>query len=112
MITSKRETKTPEIRGWCPGAHRPMMSGDGLVVRVRPRLARLTTEQVLGLCAAARRHGNGTIDLTNRANLQMRGVDEEDHQPLLNRPAAATRGTARDGRGDQVQGGVDPEDQA
>ena len=26
----------PEVKGWCPGAHRPMMSGDGLVVRVRP----------------------------------------------------------------------------
>ena len=27
----------PVIQGWCPGALRPMMSGDGLVVRVRPR---------------------------------------------------------------------------
>ena len=25
-----------EIKGWCPGALRPMLSGDGLVVRVRP----------------------------------------------------------------------------
>ena len=25
----------PIVQGWCPGAHRPMMSGDGLVVRVR-----------------------------------------------------------------------------
>ncbi len=27
-----------EIKGWCPGALRPMQSGDGLVVRIRPRL--------------------------------------------------------------------------
>ncbi|WP_372573289.1 cobalamin biosynthesis protein CobG [Ruegeria jejuensis] len=73
----------PVVQGWCPGAHRPMMSGDGLVVRVRPRLARLNTDQALGLCAAAERFGNGTIDLTNRANLQLRGVTETDHQPLL-----------------------------
>ncbi|WP_171174650.1 cobalamin biosynthesis protein CobG [Ruegeria sp. HKCCD8929] len=73
----------PIVQGWCPGAHRPMMSGDGLVVRVRPRLARLTTKQVLGLCTAAERFGNGTIDLTNRANLQLRGVAEADHPPLL-----------------------------
>ncbi|MEX0368309.1 MAG: cobalamin biosynthesis protein CobG [Ruegeria sp.] len=78
----------PIIQGWCPGAHRPMMSGDGLVVRVRPRLARLTAKQVLGLCAAAERFGNGTIDLTNRANLQLRGVAEADHQPLLAELAA------------------------
>ncbi|SFT89430.1 precorrin-3B synthase [Sedimentitalea nanhaiensis] len=73
----------PVVKGWCPGAHRPMMSGDGLVVRVRPRMARLTAEQVLGLCDAAQRHGNGRLDLTNRANLQLRGVSEQTHRQLL-----------------------------
>jgi precorrin-3B synthase len=62
------------VRGWCPGALRPMESGDGYVVRVRPRLARLTAAQALGLCDAACAHGAGLIDLTNRANLQLRGV--------------------------------------
>jgi precorrin-3B synthase len=65
-----------------------MMSGDGLVVRVRPRLARLSAAQALGLCELADRFGNGTIDLTNRANLQLRGVKETDHQPLLEELAA------------------------
>ena len=78
----------PIIQGWCPGAHRPMMSGDGLVVRVRPRLARLNTAQALGLCELAGHFGNGTIDLTNRANLQLRGIAEQDHQPLLEKLAA------------------------
>ena len=27
----------PAVRGWCPGALRPMESGDGLIVRLRPR---------------------------------------------------------------------------
>ncbi|MCG7518942.1 cobalamin biosynthesis protein CobG [Ruegeria sp. Ofav3-42] len=78
----------PIVQGWCPGAHRPMMSGDGLVVRVRPRLARLSAAQALGLCDLAERFGNGTIDLTNRANLQLRGVKEDDHQPLLKKLAS------------------------
>ncbi|WP_050603337.1 cobalamin biosynthesis protein CobG [Ruegeria sp. 6PALISEP08] len=78
----------PVVQGWCPGAHRPMMSGDGLVVRVRPRLARLEAEQALGLCDLADRFGNGSIDLTNRANLQLRGVEDYDHQPLLKELAA------------------------
>ncbi|WP_240336733.1 cobalamin biosynthesis protein CobG [Tropicibacter sp. Alg240-R139] len=78
----------PLVRGWCPSAHRPMMSGDGLVVRVRPRMARLTAVQAMGLCDVAERYGNGTIDLTNRANLQVRGVDEGDHQRMLDDLAA------------------------
>lgn len=72
-----------EIRGWCPGALRPMMSGDGLVVRVRVPLGRLSRDQVQGLAALAQAHGNGVIDLSARANLQLRGVRAESHAPLI-----------------------------
>lgn len=64
------------VKGWCPDAWRPMMTGDGLLVRVRPRLGRLTRMQILGLCAASVQYGNGQIDATSRANLQIRGVSE------------------------------------
>jgi len=60
-----------------------MTAGDGLLVRVRPRLGRLTVPQAIGLAKAARSHGNGLIDLTNRAALQLRGVTEQSHAPLL-----------------------------
>ena len=70
------------VRGWCPTAWQPMAAGDGLLVRVRPSLGRLTREQMLGLCAAASRYGNGQIDVTNRANLQIRGVAEGGWEPL------------------------------
>lgn len=73
----------PAAKGWCPGAYKPMMSGDGLVVRVRPVMARLTQAQVLGLCEAAEQYGSGLIDLTSRANLQIRGVAEADHAAVL-----------------------------
>ncbi|MBU2962014.1 cobalamin biosynthesis protein CobG [Citreicella sp. C3M06] len=76
-------TVPPTVKGWCPGAYRPMMSVDGLVVRVRPRLARLTALQAAGLCDIALRYGSGYIDLTNRANLQIRGVADADHEPVL-----------------------------
>ncbi|WP_226626502.1 cobalamin biosynthesis protein CobG [Alloyangia pacifica] len=76
------------VKGWCPGAHRPMLSGDGLVVRVRPRLGRLGLRQALGLCALAQFHGSGVIDLTSRANLQIRGVSEAAHAGLLDGLAA------------------------
>ncbi|GFE50560.1 precorrin-3B synthase [Roseobacter cerasinus] len=73
----------PAVKGWCPGAHRPMMSGDGLIVRVRPYFARLNAVQVQGLCEAAQTYGSGVLDLTNRANLQIRGVSEQGQMPLL-----------------------------
>lgn len=73
----------PAIRGWCPGAHRPMASGDGLVVRVRPPMGELTHAQARGLARLSTRFGNGFVELTNRANLQLRGVDATDHPPLM-----------------------------
>lgn len=73
------------VKGWCPDAWRPMMAGDGLLVRVKPRLGRLSRKQVLGLCDAATAHGNGQIDMTHRANLQIRGVSENDWPVLLDR---------------------------
>ncbi|MEO9684329.1 MAG: cobalamin biosynthesis protein CobG [Tateyamaria sp.] len=72
-----------QIKGWCPGAYTPMMSGDGLIVRIRPRLGRLTSDQALGLCAIAQAEGNGIIDLTSRANLQLRGIKETGHEAVL-----------------------------
>lgn len=72
-----------DIKGWCPGALRPMASGDGLVVRVRPPLGRLTPAQAGAIARAALAHGNGIIDLSARANLQLRGVTEASHGPLI-----------------------------
>lgn len=73
------------VRGWCPDAWRPMASGDGLLVRVKPQFGRLTRDQMLGLFEAATLYGNGLIDLTSRANLQLRGVSEAGWPALLER---------------------------
>ncbi|WP_339112627.1 precorrin-3B synthase [Thioclava sp. GXIMD2076] len=73
----------PQIRGWCPGARRPMMSGDGLVVRVRPWYGRLTKGQAGALAGISAQFGNGLIDLSSRGNLQLRGIRREDHDALL-----------------------------
>ena len=65
-----------EVKGWCPGALRPMQSGDGLIVRIRPQSATFNTKDLVVLADAARRFGSGHIDLTRRANLQIRGISE------------------------------------
>lgn len=64
------------VRGWCPGALRPMMSGDGLVLRIRPHAGRLSVAQARAVADLAQAHGNGRIDLGARAHLQLRGVAE------------------------------------
>lgn len=65
------------VKGWCPGIARPMPSGDGLIVRVRPRCGALALETVTALAGLAERLGNGHVDLTRRANLQLRGLTED-----------------------------------
>jgi precorrin-3B synthase len=60
-----------------------MMSGDGLVVRVRPRLGRLEASKVMALCALAERYGDGGLELTNRANIQIYGVAEDAHAAMI-----------------------------
>jgi precorrin-3B synthase len=53
-----------------------MQSGDGLIVRVRPPLGALGANALTALAEAAARFGNGHLDLTRRANVQLRGVRE------------------------------------
>lgn len=73
----------PQIKGYCPGALQPMQSGDGLVVRIRPFAGRLSQAQGVGIAALSKEFGNGILDLTARANLQLRGVGSSDHQALI-----------------------------
>lgn len=70
-------------KGWCPGALRPMMTRDGLLVRLRMTGGQLEASTALALAALAEFYGNGLFDLSARANLQMRGVRESDLPALL-----------------------------
>jgi precorrin-3B synthase len=67
-------TAAPAIKGWCPTLLSPMQSGDGWLARVKPSAGRLSAEAARLIADAARRHGNGHIDLTSRANFQIRGL--------------------------------------
>jgi precorrin-3B synthase len=65
-----------------------MASGDGLIVRIRPRLGRLSIEQLEILGIAAHSLGDGNLYLSNRANVQIRGVAAAVHPALLDVLAA------------------------
>ncbi|MEG6508917.1 precorrin-3B synthase [Methyloligella sp. 2.7D] len=66
-----------QIRGWCPGALRPMQSGDGLIVRLRPYSGAFSAADLHLIAKISMAYGNGLIDLTRRANLQLRGIGED-----------------------------------
>lgn len=65
------------IKGWCPGALRPMPSGDGLIVRLRISGGIVGTALATQIARWSRAWGNGQIDLSARANLQLRGLSEQ-----------------------------------
>ena len=75
----------PYRKGWCPGALKPMETGDGLLARVRAPRGRLSLDQAAALADAAIACGNGAIGLTARANLHLRGLSEANAA----RPACA-----------------------
>ena len=69
--------------GWCPSVYRPMQTSDGLLVRLRPHLGRLTFVQLSSLCKMASRLGNGLLDITCRSNIQIRGFSTDTHHEFV-----------------------------
>jgi len=62
----------------CPSLYRLAPGRDGFIARIRLPLGRLAPEAARAVAQAARRFGNGTIEITSRANLQVRGLAEAD----------------------------------
>jgi precorrin-3B synthase len=79
------------LRGACPGLSAPTPTGDGLLVRLRP-IGTVSLAAFEQLCATARKHGNGVIEVTARGSIQVRGLSVES-APLF-ADAVATLGIA------------------
>ena len=60
----------------CPGALTLHQAADGAVARVRLPGGMLTAEQLGGLAQAATGFGSGTLELTARGNIQLRGITD------------------------------------
>lgn len=58
----------------CPGVLRPWIADDGAIVRLRLVGGELTSQMLTDLMAVAARWADGTVFLTKRANLQLRGI--------------------------------------
>lgn len=58
----------------CPGVLHPWLAEDGALLRIRLVGGLLTHGQLAGLADLARGYGDGSLHLTTRANVQVRGV--------------------------------------
>lgn len=62
----------------CPGVLRPWIAADGALVRVRVPGGELPTAALRRLAEIAAEFGDGTLQLTKRANLQIRGISHTE----------------------------------
>lgn len=76
----------------CPGLWRVVPARDGGICRVKLPGGLLTSAQARAVAEAARLYGSGVLELTNRSNLQLRGVREECQEPLVQHLLAAGLG--------------------
>ncbi len=67
-----------ERRDLCPGVFRPWAAADGAIVRLRTPGGRIATAALVGLHEVASAHGDGSLLVTRRANVQVRGIDAPD----------------------------------
>jgi len=72
-----------------------MQTGDGLLVRLRP-VGTIRLAMLAKLCAAARKFGNGIVEITARGNIQVRGLDAAS-APLFAAAVGALGIAAEDG---------------
>ncbi|MCG6115612.1 MAG: precorrin-3B synthase [Mesorhizobium sp.] len=63
-----------ERRGACPTLREPMLTGDGLLVRLSPAGTGWSPSDLAALAQAAARFGSGILEVTSRGNLQIRGL--------------------------------------
>ncbi|MEK1926616.1 MAG: precorrin-3B synthase, partial [Rhizobium giardinii] len=61
-------------RGACPSLATPMVTGDGLLVRLRPAKPGFALQELVALAEAADVCGNGILEVTARGSLQIRGL--------------------------------------
>ncbi len=101
-------------RSACPGLLRVVTARDGGICRIKLAPRGLTAPQAVAIADAALRWGNGAIELTNRGNLQLRGIAMGAVAPMAEALIAAGLGPSTPG-GDDVRNvmlspahGIDP----
>lgn len=85
-------------RGACPSLSAPMMTGDGLLARLRPEKPGFALRELMEIADAAAVCGNGILEITARGNLQIRGLTAQSvpflSQKIADAGIAITQGLA------------------
>ena len=76
--------KNKNIRGFCPTLKKPIISEDGLLVRFRPFMNSLNSDDLISLCDLSEKYGSGVMELTTRGSLQIRGIKRSTFQKIVN----------------------------
>lgn len=106
--TPSANSETTSVRGSslrasaCPGLLRIVPALDGGICRIKLPCGQLTAAQAEAIAAASTRYASGVIEMTNRANLQIRGIQSSQADALIAALLDAGLGAATPG-GDDVR---------
>jgi precorrin-3B synthase len=81
----------------CPSVANVVARADGGLIRIRRPGGRIDATGLDGLADAAERWGNGVVEITNRANLQLRGIRPADAGAVASALEAAGLSSGPDG---------------
>lgn len=88
---NSRQTPIPLRPTACPGLLRIVQALDGGICRIKLSGGAIRSEQAVAVADAAELYAGGIIEATNRANLQIRGIDGQQ-TALIDRLLAAGLG--------------------
>lgn len=81
--TTQVSLTTPVRASACPGLLRIVPALDGGICRIKLACGQLTAVQADAIVNASMRYGSGIIEITNRANLQIRGIQMPHADALI-----------------------------
>ena len=68
---------------FCPTLKRPIFAEDGLLVRLRPSMNTMKSNNLKTLCDLSEKYGSGIMEITSRGSLQIRGIKKVNYEKFV-----------------------------
>jgi len=75
--------KNKFTRGFCPTLKKPIFAEDGLLVRFRPSMNIMKSDNLKTLCDLSEKYGSGVMEITSRGSLQIRGIAKLNYNKFV-----------------------------